>query len=241
MRGQLGSATATSDAISKLYLSGVQTSAELNLASTADAFVEQVMYFIFYFIKESFFLSLSISFECLSTQTADLRCMRAGFCIFFLLFTTLFSNPFIIRSLCSMRSYTQAPTSSITGTAAGLNRVFYTTGNCQMNSPFSTVPGLALTTCTQQAFLNVPPPQPTWTCGIQMQGNFTCRPGRILSLGPSGSSVSQAGAGTLLSTTPGGFVSQGPTAGGTQMQAGQAQPGQAAAQSGISGTGEIRE
>lgn len=133
----------------------------------------------------------------------------------------------------------QAATSRITGTAAGLNRVFFTAGTCQMTNPFSTLSNLAFSTCTQQVFVNVPPAQPTWTCGIQLQGNFTCRPGTVLALGPSGSAVSQAGTPTLTSTTPGGFFSQGATPqGGSQIQAGTAQPGAASALAGIAGTGK---
>ena len=134
----------------------------------------------------------------------------------------------------------QTATSSITGTAAGLNRVIYTAGTCQITSPFSAFSNLAFQTCNQQAFLSIPPAQPQWTCGIQIQGNFTCRAGTVLALGPSGTAVSQPGQPTITSTSPGGFFSSGPTAqGGSQIQAGQAQPGSASALAGVAGTGSV--
>lgn len=70
----------------------------------------------------------------------------------------------------------QAQNSTITGTASGLNTVQYSTGSCQVTSPFS-VGALFLPVCTQVAFLSVPEPTPTWTCGLSVEGNFTCRPG----------------------------------------------------------------
>ncbi len=134
----------------------------------------------------------------------------------------------------------QTASSIISGTAAGLNIVTYTAGKCQMTSPFSSLANLALATCTQQAFLSIPPPQPTWTCGIQVQGNFTCRTATVLALGPGGTAVSQPGALTITSTAPGGFFSSGATAQeGSQVQAGQAQPGSASALAGIAGTGSV--
>ena len=42
IRGTLNTVNATSDSIASMYLSGVQTSAEMHLSSTADAYVEQV-------------------------------------------------------------------------------------------------------------------------------------------------------------------------------------------------------
>jgi hypothetical protein len=163
-----------SDAISQLYISGVQNSVQLTLASTSDAFIGQT------------------------------------------------------------------PTSTITGVASGLNRVTYTAGTCQMTSPFSALSNLALQTCIEQAFLFIPPAQPTWTCGLQIEGNFTCKAATVLSLGPSGTAVSQPNTPTLTSTTPGGFFSSGQTAGGgSQVQAGQAQPGSASALAGVAGTGSV--
>lgn len=173
-QGRFTDATATSDAISDLYISGVENSVELTLSSTSDAFIGQ------------------------------------------------------------------QPTSTITGTASGLNRVTYTAGACQMTSPFSALTNLALQTCTQQAFLSIPPAQPTWTCGIQIEGNFTCRAATVLALGPGGTAVSQPGTPTITSTAPGGFFFSGQTAqGGSQVQAGQAQPGSASALAGIAGTGSV--
>ena len=133
----------------------------------------------------------------------------------------------------------QATASGITGTASGLNRVFYSSGTCQMNSPFSNIQNFAFQTCSQQAFLQVPQPQPTWTCGIQVSGNFTCRNGTVLALGPSGTAVSQVGGPTLTSTAPGGFFSSCSTAKGSQVQAGSAQPGSASSLAGVSGTGSV--
>lgn len=52
IRGNLTAVTATSDAIAPLYISGVQTSAGLNLSSTADAFIEQVSVYIFKILRE---------------------------------------------------------------------------------------------------------------------------------------------------------------------------------------------
>jgi hypothetical protein len=128
----------------------------------------------------------------------------------------------------------------ITGTASGLNRVTYTAGSCLVTSPFSAFSNVALQTCTQEAFLSIPPAQPTWTCGLQVEGNFTCRDATVLALGPQGTSVSQAGTPTLSSTAPGGFFFSDQTAqGGTQVQAGQAQPGRASALAGIAGTGSV--
>jgi len=109
-----------------------------------------------------------------------------------------------------------------------------------MDSPFSALSNLALQTCNLEAFLSIPPAQPTWTCGIQVEGDFTCRNATVLALGPGGTAVSQPGTPTLTSTSPGGFFSSEQTAqGGSQVQAGQAQPGRASALSGIAGTGSV--
>ena len=72
----------------------------------------------------------------------------------------------------------QAPGSAITGTAAGLNTVEFSAGSCQVSSPFSALGAGVVAVCSQTAFLVVPPPTPTWTCGIQVEGNFTCTPGK---------------------------------------------------------------
>ena len=60
----------------------------------------------------------------------------------------------------------------------------------------------------------------------------------MLSTSAVGSSLSQAGAPSVTSTAPGGFISRGPTAGGgTQFQAGTAQPGAASGLAAAAGTG----
>lgn len=117
----------------------------------------------------------------------------------------------------------QAPTSTITGTASGINSVLYSAGQCQVTSAFSTAT-FSLPVCTQSAFLSVPPPTPTWTCGIQVEGNFTCRPGTVLSTSAGGSSVSSAPDGASSSS---------------QFQSATAQPGAASGLAAVSGSGPV--
>ena len=143
----------------------------------------------------------------------------------------------------------QSPSSMISGQSRGLNSIFYTLGSCNVTSPLSIAfPGLSLSSCVQQPIVTIPLPSPTWTCGLRVQGNFTCEAGgaSVLSLSSSGTAISGAGAPTLISNTPGQYYFSGPSpasginnATGTQMQTGSATPGSANAASSITGSGAV--
>jgi hypothetical protein len=68
----------------------------------------------------------------------------------------------------------QGPGSTIAGVAAGLNTVQFSGGACSVQSSFPAIAGFALPVCAEQAFLTVPPPAPVWSCGVNLQGNFSC-------------------------------------------------------------------
>lgn len=63
--------------------------------------------------------------------------------------------------------------------------------------------------------------------------------GIVLSTSSGGSALSQGGAASLTSSTPGGFVSQSSSTMGAQFQTGTAQPGSAAGLASAAGSGEI--
>lgn len=142
----------------------------------------------------------------------------------------------------------QSPSSMIIGQSRGLNTIFYTLGSCNVTSPLSIAfPGLSLSSCVQQPIVTIPLPSPTWTCGLRVQGNFTCEAGAsVLSLSSSGTAISGDGAPTLISNTPGQYYFSGPSpasginnATGSQMQTGSATPGAANAASSITGSGSV--
>eukprot|EP00884_Botryococcus_braunii_P022190 jgi/Botrbrau1/8655/Bobra.0087s0009.1 len=61
----------------------------------------------------------------------------------------------------------------ITGQATGVNTVAYRRGTCEVQSPFSPV----FAPCTPVRSLRVPAIQPLWSCGLAVEGNFTCSAG----------------------------------------------------------------
>lgn len=73
----------------------------------------------------------------------------------------------------------QAPNSKITGSSSGIATVEFAGGSCDITTPFSNALPFGMTigddTCVQYApsELTVPEPEPTWTCGLAVEGNFT--------------------------------------------------------------------
>ncbi|DBA75823.1 hypothetical protein WJX77_011596 [Trebouxia sp. C0004] len=58
---------------------------------------------------------------------------------------------------------------AITGTTSGVNNVYYQAGVCTIPSPF----GFG-GPCAQQTAVAIPTINPQWSCGLVVNGNFTC-------------------------------------------------------------------
>jgi len=140
----------------------------------------------------------------------------------------------------------------ITGVSTGINRVVYsgTGARCEVSSPF----GSFIQTCERAATIPIPPPLPTYTCGVRVEGEFICSlsgvayrtsptGGTAVSNGPGSQPVTTQGFTPILPGT-GGVLSEG-GGGGVQFQApGQEQAGSVGeggsiAQSAARGTGAV--
>lgn len=141
----------------------------------------------------------------------------------------------------------------ITGESTGINRVVHsgTGARCEVSSPF----GSFIQTCERSATIPTPPPLPTYTCGIRVEGEFVCSlsgvayttsptRGTAVSGGPGSQPVSIPEFTPILSRTTGGHLSE-EGGGGFQFQApGQQQAGSvgeggSSAQSAARGPGSV--
>jgi hypothetical protein len=124
----------------------------------------------------------------------------------------------------------QGANSTITGFAAGLNRVAFAAGACDVRSAFFA--SALFPVCQPQAFVAPPAPAPTWSCGVRVNGTFNCRPGVVLSAARAGAALSGAG-GAAAQAPPRGFAFQE----GGAAQAGRAAPGAASGAARAAGAG----
>lgn len=100
-------------------------------------------------------------------------------------------------------AYVSSPNASlsITGSSSGINSVAYNNaGACRVTSPF-----VFSSPCRAVPFVIVPPPTPTWTCGLKTSGNFTCLAGgETFSTSASGATTISSGPRTATSASIGG-------------------------------------
>ena len=68
----------------------------------------------------------------------------------------------------------QAPGSTINGVASGLGNVVYDNGICDVTSSWAQFSPFPPPVCFKRDVVDLPVPMPYWTCGIKVQGNFTC-------------------------------------------------------------------
>ncbi|EIE26110.1 hypothetical protein COCSUDRAFT_61106 [Coccomyxa subellipsoidea C-169] len=66
----------------------------------------------------------------------------------------------------------------IVGQASGVNSVVFDMGRCIVNSPW-----LFGSPCKQTDNVGIPAPQPVWTCGLEINGNFNCPAGGTFAAG----------------------------------------------------------
>lgn len=89
---------------------------------------------------------------------------------------------------------------SITGSSSGINTVSYSNGACRVTSPF-----IFSSPCRAVPYVIVPPPTPTWTCGLKTAGNFTCLAGgESFTTSASGATTISSGPSTRTSASIGG-------------------------------------